>query len=324
MFLTIEVVASLLSIVLVYGRNNIMDHKSSCAENLENFNRTEMSIVHKAVKAWRRILPEFIADEALNLRFKEPNHEFFNLLGPIGPSCANTLTSFGRRDEEKRVCGGLQLKSDTSKCVVFSVGSNNQYGFETDVVKGTKCFVEIFDCTVDTFSPPSSILSRVRTHKICLGRANEILDGLEFRTWDSLLQLTGLTTNPNFLKMDIEGYEYAVMQSILNSGKNIPLQIAMEIHHFKVFYVKGVRTVTDVSSAEMVTWFENLRTVGGYYLIDRNDNRHCSRCTEVVLAKLNCYSESPLQLNREELMFTTANHKLMQPAMKKFLNYTNG
>jgi len=318
-------IAVALSIAFVKGKENSFDHKKSpCAENLDNFNRTEMMTVHKAVKSWRRILPEFIAEEALNLRFKEPNHEFFNLLGPIGPSCATKLSSFGQGDEEKRVCGGLQFKTDANKCIVFSIGSNNQYGFETDIVQRTKCFVEIFDCTVGNFTPPASIVSRVRTHKICLGRANEFLDGLEFMTWDSLLKLTGLTTNPDFLKMDIEGYEYAVMQSILSSGKNIPLQIAMEIHHFKVFYVKGVRTVTDVSSAEMVTWFENLRVVGGYYLVDRNDNPACSRCTEVVLAKLNCYSESPLQLNRAELMYTTANHKLMKPAMEKFLNHTHG
>ena len=29
-----------------------------------------------------------------------------------------------------------------------------------------------------------------------------------------------------------------------------------------------------------------LHTYGGYYLIDRHDNKYCSQCTEIILAKL--------------------------------------
>lgn len=219
---------------------------------------------------------------------KPIRHHEFNYLGPIGPTCASKWESFGTGDEEKRVCGGLQQlnnkvvtkegKNETKKCVVYSVGSNNQYGFEEAVFKRTQCFVEIFDCTINgTFTPPAYIRSRIRTHNVCLGSKTEVVKGRQFMNWTSLNALTGLNTNPDFLKMDIEGYEYSVLHSIIDSGEHFPLQIAMELHLNRNLY-----------PAQLIAFMNYLRVFGGYYLVNRRDNELCGHCSEVMVTMLDC------------------------------------
>jgi hypothetical protein len=50
------------------------------------------------------------------------DHVRFNFMGPVTMPCP-TLTSYGNRDEEKRICVTDELKRPG--CSVFSVGSNN-------------------------------------------------------------------------------------------------------------------------------------------------------------------------------------------------------
>jgi hypothetical protein len=60
----------------------------------------------------------------------------------------------GQGDEEKRVCWTPEFEQDD--CVVFSLGSNNQWTFEENVVKETKCKIHTFDCTVFDPRPPAA------------------------------------------------------------------------------------------------------------------------------------------------------------------------
>jgi len=220
-------------------------------------------------------------------------HERFNLLGPVGPPCKLPLEVFGAGDEEKRACGLKTVLSKTiaeksirpQNCTVFSVGSNNIWRFEESVFKDTECFVHVFDCTVDGVVP-DAIRSRVKFYKFCLGVKDTIVyNRFHFKTWESLLKLTGVSESPTFLKMDIEGYEFNVMRTIIDSGVHLPLQIAMEMHMITFEnFMSRVR-----SSAEMVTFFQYLHTFGGYYLIDRHDNAEHGCCSEVLLARLDCH-----------------------------------
>jgi hypothetical protein len=74
------------------------------------------------------------------------------------------MQSFGDGDDEKRVCGDA-FKTDD--CVIISIGSMNQFGFEEAVFDRTKCRVEVFDCfnpvKKRTYKKPSiSELLRIR------------------------------------------------------------------------------------------------------------------------------------------------------------------
>lgn len=98
----------------------------------------------------------------------------FDEMGPVTLTC-DQMRVLGTTDEEKRVCWTASLARDD--CVVFSIGSNNQWTFEEAVVKGTRCKVHTFDCTVRNPQPPDSVRGRVSFHPLCLGREKTLRQG---------------------------------------------------------------------------------------------------------------------------------------------------
>jgi hypothetical protein len=208
-----------------------------------------------------------------------------------------------------------QTNKNEEECVIYSIGSANSWGFEEEVFDKTNCRVETFDCTVDLkrIKIPARLEGRVRFHHICLSHSDYSYQGRKYVSWQTLHTITGLKTSPTFLKMDIEGYEFPVMISIVNSGVQLPLQIAMELHLER--WEKG-RGVFDrrVNSLELYSFASFLYRFGGYYLIDRNDNRNCPHCTELVLAKLDCrnfplqrqYQQMFLNVSQQHHLFATA------------------
>lgn len=103
-----------------------------------------------------------------------------------------------------------------------------------------------------------------------------------FVTYATLLNMINLKHNPDYFKMDIEGYEYEVMETIIADEATMPLQISFEIHNHP----------GRVLSALVNTYHR-----GGYDMIDRHDNPYCSDCSEVVLAKTRCEDEPRLTLD---------------------------
>lgn len=214
------------------------------------------------------------------------SHDRFNLLGPVGPMCKLPLEKYGGGDLEKRACGLQQLQHSklfSGDCVVFSVGGNNQWDFELNVAQSTDCKIHTFDCTVDGVVP-NNIKSKTSFHKVCLGDKDETIDGKTFLSWESLLSAVNVSSSPTYLKMDIEGYEIPVMRSIIDSGKDLPLQIAMELHLTKM----SDNYVRMRSSAEIMAFMNYIHDFGGYMMIDRNDNNFCPHCSELLLVRVDC------------------------------------
>lgn len=281
-------------------------------------------------------------------------HDRFNLLGPIGPRCKNPLEKYGKGDEEKRACGLSLLQSlnpveeknnqdsgeadgdeetddeddddadedeeDSKKelngdCVVFSIGSNNQWMFEEAIINQTSCRVETFDCTMDKqIKPPKHLRHRVRLHPLCLSDRQYTVEDREYVTWHQILEKVGLKTAPTFLKMDIEGYEFPVLKSIIDAGIQLPLQISMELHIVRHEF--GVPQYTKrVSSMELHSFIQYVYEFGGYYLIDRHDNPYCRVCSEIVLAKIDCDN---YPLTNYDVLLKHSNKKLKK-ALKQSL-----
>jgi hypothetical protein len=42
----------------------------------------------------------------------------------------------------------LEELGKEEECVIYSIGSDDSWGFEEDMAKRTKCRIETFDCTV--------------------------------------------------------------------------------------------------------------------------------------------------------------------------------
>eukprot|EP01040_Poterioochromonas_malhamensis_P013999 gene13999-15462_t len=239
-------------------------------------------------------------------------HPRFHVLGPIGPRCRTPIESYGSGDDEKRACGLQQLQkinqavSENGKkpeCVIYSIGSKGQWGFEESILAKTECRVETFDCTMaKDYQLPAHLKGRVRFHPICLADSDYEIDDRRYVSWTTLNKITGVATQPSFLKMDIEGYEYPVLKSIVDSGVFLPLQIAVEIHIIRV--TNGKWDLRRANSLELYSFMNYLYKFGGYYLIDRHDNVLCKSCTEVVLAKLNC-ENFPRPDNYKEILMSS-------------------
>lgn len=124
------------------------------------------------------------------------------------------------------------------RCLIYSFGSNNLFGFENGMLEGTGgaagggCEIEVFDHTArPSWSPPAS--PRLRLHKLGIRAA---VAPSEKRTDDLLDSFEGLRKRlghgrrrVDVLKMDVEGAEWAVLPEIVRSA-DPPGQLLLETH----------------------------------------------------------------------------------------------
>jgi hypothetical protein len=247
----------------------------------------DTSAIHESIiqrKQWTRSLPFTFASileqhPAHQLGQEFPlDHSRFDMLGPIGPRCLD-LESYGTGDDEKHACALKSLQANKSDCIIISIGSNNAWGFEESIYMNLPhCRIETFDCTIPASSkPPATIADKTTFHHICVGDTDQTTnDGRRYLSWPSVLKLIRANQAPLYLKMDIEGYEYPVLRSIVSNGTLLPLQIAFEMH-----YATGIPLSWQgrlKSSGELATFMEYLHYEGGYFLIDRHDIHNAQSC----------------------------------------------
>ena len=122
-------------------------------------------------------------------------------------------------DTSKIVCGMKELTHRTSandeKCIVYSIGGNNQWQFELAVLQETPCEVHTFDCTgkVSRFRKPHD--DRLKFHHICIGSRHEdapsecVGKAKCGETW-TLLEIQQYLGHK---RSDIEGHEWPLLES---------------------------------------------------------------------------------------------------------------
>ncbi len=202
----------------------------------------------------------------------------------------------------KKACG---LTQRGPGCTVVSVGSNNEWDFESEVVRRTCCNVEVFDCTMAPHvQPPVHLRSRVRLHRTCV--SGEATPGLQsggkeapaFLPWQPLLKLAGLSKAPDYLKLDAEGFEWTFLPSLLASPEELlPKQIALEVHLWTlplreqlqrggftpIPFRNASATVSEVASLVNPLWAKGYRL----QTIDYNNPRRIPNpcCAELLLVR---------------------------------------
>lgn len=209
---------------------------------------------------------------ARHITGREPHWIEFDAVGPISAlACdGHPMRVFGGDgDEAKRVCWNedVFMRKDNA-CIVFSIGSNNQFAFEEDIIVNTTCSVHTFDCTVDNLTLGQVLqdakAKRFVFHWICVGAGCG-------RT--SLMQLIDAHGVPSYLKFDAEGAEYETLSSFMyearyrleQTGVNaFPPQIGLELH--------SITAQFEVSRKGLATFVDMLKRVGGYELAHRRDN----------------------------------------------------
>jgi hypothetical protein len=248
------------------------------------FSTEDIAIVTAQRLQWSNNLFRFVEDFYNLYGTSKLGHRFFDIaLGPIGPKCRD-LQVFGSGDEEKRVCGSV-LSTDV-ECTVVSVGGNNQWGFESELFRRTLCNIYVFDCTVQLEVPPE-LRSRVYAIQVCIGNRTFTADnGWHFATWTDALSSNGIW-RVSHLKMDIEGYEYEVLESILasTSEREWPLQVSLELHYETQMKALAWHS-RQKTPAEVALFIKILFDNARYFVIDRRDNSLCPHCSEIVLMRI--------------------------------------
>jgi hypothetical protein len=62
----------------------------------------------------------------------------------------------------------------------------------------------------------------------------------------------------------------------------------MEVHSFVLIQKGQERIVNNLNSTEMLSLFEALYRVGGYFIVDVRTNAACPWCLEILFARLDC------------------------------------
>lgn len=230
----------------------------------------------------------------------------------VGGSCGN--------DKSKITCG---LRGLQPGCVVYSIGGNNQWEFESSILEHTPCSVHTFDCTGprSRFTPPAH--ERLFFHHVCVGAqrrpgaknpetdcGSRVSRGHcgPTRTLSDLQHNLG-HRQIDLYKMDIEGWEWPLLESwpeivdnqqttpnatTTNETWSLPMQILVEIHYktnFKDLWPPHVdkKHRPFKSPAQIVELQARLLRMG-YVTIERDDNRACPHCTELTLVRARCPS----------------------------------
>ena len=206
----------------------------------------------------------------------------------MGPRCRK-MEKYGNGDSEKRACG-LSASMSAVGCKVLSIGSNNEWNFEEEVVRLTNCTVETFDCTGGgkNWSVPEAIRDRVRLHEVCLSKNSSTIGDRQYVTYKEMLAIASVDEFPAYLKMDIEGWEYDVLRSMVESGEKLPNQIAFELHYgnWDTSNEGMSWAKRDKRADELALFMDYLWRFGHYYVVDRRDNGSCSVCSELLLVRI--------------------------------------
>ena len=133
-------------------------------------------------------------------------------------------------DGQKAVCLDPGVAPPPGQCIVYSFGISNDWTFD-EAMQSYGCDVYAFDPTIGQKSHQHS----PRVHFFNLGLAERMVRdgrGHKYATLDAIrayLRHTHLVID--YLKMDIEGYEWPVLRHLISTGILSKVrQIAIEIH----------------------------------------------------------------------------------------------
>jgi Methyltransferase domain len=232
-----------------------------------------------------------MVEHASNTTAEPYGHARFSLFTPFltCPDGRPPSRFGGLEDGGKLICADVL---STSSCVVFSLGSKNDYTFERDILERTNCTVATFDCTVNGYP----VHNRHRFVKKCIGSQERMENKPdEWTTIGAAMDELGYA-RLDLLKIDIEGAEFDVIGRWNHHDDSLPEQISMELHYKDVYFgTSAFRNASDMSNliwplhelrlAELTLFMSHLASAG-YGIVSREDNPSCPHCTELTLLRV--------------------------------------
>ena len=255
----------------------------SLEERWLNWTSHQLRTAHDALYSYA-VSSEKALDVIVNLAYPTAD--------PLPCPYTKSMVRYGTvRDSSKLLCG-LEKLTEEDNCIIYSLGSNNDFDFEQALSNRTSCHMYTFDCTS---KPPQKEIPRVHFGKICVGDRSQlhayIYPHSEQKVDDVLIpeslfesfhQLVSnnLHTTVHVLKMDIESGEYSVFADVLQSGMNLnlPYQISFESHWWQ----------RDIYHAILHQKLFSQLWKSGYRFMQHEFNQGDHSCVEWTLMRVFC------------------------------------
>jgi hypothetical protein len=228
--------------------------------------------------------------ESLNPTFKRR----YEMFGPIG-GCRDGLKKYGSKTDGHKWLCGVDATLQQDGCVIYSIGSNNEFDFEESMLRSTACDIHTFDCTVvpELKRIQGNTKNRVKFHKWCLSDRNfKDENGNEFFTLPSVQAKLG-HDKIDLLKMDIEGWEWGVYSGFKKFDK-LPYQITTELHLTAFWNSAGDRGTGKLpwagramSLAEAAAWGRRFYDLG-YVAVSHDWSERWPQSREFTFVRMWC------------------------------------
>jgi len=224
---------------------------------------------------------------------REHNWDRFDAFKQMG-SCNKTCIGGKCGEDASKIACGVEDNQMEAPCVVYSIGGNNRWSFEDDIIKKTPCEVHTFDCTGRESRFDKREHPRSTFHYVCLGSKNKkaTKDYGEFWTLEKIQKTLGHNVI-DLLKVDIEGYEFPMFESwptlthYMSSETALPMQVLVEVHYQTHMPELGNRTRQWKFGTDMINLQARFLNMG-YAVVVRDDNKACRHCTELTLVRFRC------------------------------------
>ncbi|CAB9509807.1 Methyltransferase-like protein 24 [Seminavis robusta] len=209
----------------------------------------------------------------------------------------------GNGQSKKALVGETLFGKLDGDCVIYGAGIAYETSFEVTMAqKNTGCAVHSFDCTMNDVDALTRFIDyqkdivNLAFHPWCVGeedavdqdvlKKSNVYDMSKFSS--NMVRLEEIMERlhheeVDLLKFDIEGFEWKLFDSILQSTEHLPRQMAFELHtrHANPGYVPP-HLVKEKGREAVVALFDRLYQLG-YRTVSKELNFGDFRCAEFVV-----------------------------------------
>lgn len=229
--------------------------------------------------------------------FEPLSSQRFEGTDPLLPCRERQLVGTG--EGGRYLCSVSHLRDYANKCTVYTFGILNGMTFEVGILDlNPDCQVEVFDCTVKDGLPWGFSF-----HQLCIDGLDEArgdfisLSVSQREHWISLAsayQRKSPGQRISVMRMDIEGYEFPVIQQWKRGDPFLPDMLVLELHvrTFRSADNEWIRRLDWVNRekgfSQVLIFFVHLMHLG-YVVVSKTPNAECPHCCEYVLLRVYCW-----------------------------------
>jgi len=165
-------------------------------------------------------------------RLGHDNRHPFNMWEPTAACVDPQVLGGADADGARTLCSFQRAFKDREPCIVYSIGSNGDFAFEDALLAlADRCIVHTMDCTMSgRFTASFEVKPRLWFHPWCLSGVDGLPDA-RFKSLRGIHDALGHSWGSlALLKMDVEAYEHAVLESWDATDPLLPEQLSVEVH----------------------------------------------------------------------------------------------